>query len=228
MSVVPRKQLEKLEWCESHIAPWTTNAVAIGTTAAEVTAFETKTEAARAAMTAAVAARDAAKNATLALKNAIAAMDIASAGIVKQVRVKAETTNNPNVYVLASIPAPATPTPVGAPGTPTDFAVELFQDGSLEMKWKCVNPVGCTGVLYQVWRRVGGTGEFAYVGGTGEKKFLDNTVPGGSAFFTYKIQAVRSTAVGPWATFNVFFGAESNGTMKASVGEGPGSPKLAA
>ena len=175
-------------------------------------------------MTAAVAAKNAAKDATLALKNAIAAMDIAAAGIVKQARVKAETTNNPNVFVLASIPAPATPSPVGAPGTPSDFAVELFQDGSLEMKWKCVNPVGCTGVVYQVWRRAGGTGEFKYVGGVGDKKFLDTTIPEGS-FFTYKIQAVRSTAIGPWATFNVFFGAASNGTMTASVET---SPKLAA
>jgi hypothetical protein len=226
MSVVPKKQLEKLEWCESHVAPWTTNAVAIGTTAAEVTAFETKTEAARAAMTAATAAKDAAKNATLALKNAIAALDVAAAGIVKQVRVKAETTNNPNVYVLASIPAPATPSPVGAPGTPSDFAVELFQDGSLEMAWKCVNPVNCTGVVYQIWRRVGGSGEFTYVGGVGEKKFLDTTIPAGSSFFTYKIQAVRSTAVGGWAEFNVNFGTSSAGAMTASVVQT--QPKMAA
>jgi hypothetical protein len=225
MSVVPKKQLDKLEWCESHVPPWSTNAVAIGTSAAEVTAFEDKTEAARAAMTAAVAAKDAAKNATLALKNAIAALDIAAAGIVKQVRVKAETTNNPNVYVLASIPAPATPSPVGAPGTPSDFAVELFQDGSLDLSFKCVNPVGCTGVVYQVWRRTGTSGEFTYVGGVGEKKFLDTTIPAGSSFFTYKIQAVRSTSIGPWATFNVFFGAGISGAMTASV---ESSPKMAA
>ena len=224
MSVVPKKQLPKLEWCESHIAPWTTNAVAIGTTAAEVTAFQTKTEAARTAMTAAVAAKEASKNATLALQNAIDALDIAAAGIVKQVRVKAETTNNPNVYVLASIPAPATPAPVGAPGTPTDFVVQLFQDGSLDLAWKCVHPVGCNGVLYQVWRRAGGTGEFAYVGGVGEKKFLDTTIPGGASLLTYKIQAVRSSSIGPWATFNVFFGVESSGAVTASLEQ----PKIAA
>jgi hypothetical protein len=32
-------------------------------------------------------------------------------------------------------------------------------------------------------------------------------VPAGSSQVTYQIQAVRSTAVGPWAQFNVNFGA---------------------
>jgi hypothetical protein len=45
---------------------------------------------------------------------------------------------------------------------------------------------------------------------------------------TYQIQAVRSTAVGPWAQFNVNFGVSSGGAMTASVTEQPPSPKLAA
>ena len=227
MSVVPNKQLEKLEWCENHVDPWTTNAAAIGTTAAEVTAFGTKVDAARAAMTAAEVARDAAKNATLTLQTAIAAMDVAAAGIIKQVRAKAETTGNPNVYALASIPAPGTPSPVGPPGTPTSFTVLLAQDGALQLGWKCNNPVGCHGVLYQVYRRVGTAGDFAYVGGAGEKKFIDATVPAGASQVTYQIQAVRSTSVGPWAQFNVNFGTAAGGAVTASVAEAS-SPKIAA
>jgi hypothetical protein len=41
----------------------------------------------------------------------------------------------------------------------------------------------------------------------------------------YKIQAVRSTASGPWAIFNLFFGTSSSGAITASVET---APKIAA
>jgi hypothetical protein len=40
----------------------------------------------------------------------------------------------------------------------------------------------------------------------------------------YKIQAVRSTATGPWATFMVLFGVGAGGQMTASLVQ----PKIAA
>src|SRR5687768_879528 len=134
MPVVPPTKVGKIEFYENHIAPWTTNAVAIGTTSAAVTDLGTKTTAARSAFNAQQAAQEAAKAATLAYNNAVEAMAVAGSAIISQVRAKAKTAGN-NVYVLAQIPAPALPSPVGAPGTPTDFAVELFQDGSLELTW---------------------------------------------------------------------------------------------
>jgi hypothetical protein len=227
MSVVPKTQLEKIQWAETHAPIWIANQASIGTSVAEAAAFETKTEAARAALTAAENARDAAKNATLDLQTAIAAMDVAAQGIIKQIRAKAETTNNPGVYALGSIPAPATPAPQGPPGTPNELAAELDGDGSLILTWKCANPVGTQGTIYQVWRSTtGSTGEFTYIGGVGEKKFVDASVPAGATSVCYKIQAVRSRAVGMWATFNVLFGTNEGGAMMASVGET--SPKMAA
>jgi hypothetical protein len=225
MSVVPRDNVTKIQFFEDHIAPWTASAVAIGTTAAAVTALQTKTEAARDAYTAQQAARQAAETATEAVKQAVEAMGVAGAAIIDQIRAAAKNTGN-NVYVLAEIPAPATPAPVGPPGTPSNFKVKLKQDGTLELGWKCNNPVGCTGVVYQVWRRFGGSGEFAYVGGNGGKEFVDATIPAGETQVTYKIQAVRSTSVGDWAEFNVNFGTNSGGTMTASVE--PAAPKIAA
>ena len=222
MSVVPPAKLAKIGFYENHISPWSLNSVAVGTTAAEVTALQTKTEAARDAYNAAIAARDAAKAATLAYDNAVAAMADAGADIIKQIRAKAATAGS-NVYVLAQIPAPAIPTPVGPPGTPFDFSVELLGDGSLELRWKCNNPAGSAGTMYQVYRRIGpgGAGEFVYCGGNGSKKFLDATLPAGSAGVTYQIQAVRSTSTGPWAQFNVNFGVGGGGMMTASVVAGP-------
>lgn len=156
-------------------------------------------------------------------------MTRAASDILKQVKTKAAI-SGPAVYALAEIPAPATPGPVPAPGQPTGFAAALGADGTVTITWKCANPPGSTGTIYQVWRRIGAAGEFSYAGGTGAKKFVDATIPAGSTGVTYQIQAVRSTAVGPWAQFNVNFGVGTGGTVTASVVETPPAPaaKLAA
>ena len=74
-----------------------------------------------------------------------------------------------------------------------------------------------------------GEGAFEYLGGAGEKKWTDSTLPAGATQITYQIQAVRSTAVGPWAQFNVNFGVGNNGGPVAlSVVEQTPSPKMAA
>jgi hypothetical protein len=73
----------------------------------------------------------------------------------------------------------------------------------------------------------GGVGEFEYLGGSGAKEFIDATIPAGETALTYQIQAVRSTAVGLWATFNVNFGTNSAGGATTSVTE-TSAPKIAA
>lgn len=117
-----------------------------------------------------------------------------------------------------------TPGPVGPPGTPGEFRVTLSADGTLDLGWRCKNPRGCVGVMYQLYRRIG-TGEFTYIGGTGTRRFTDTTVPAGVTGVTYQIRAVRSTSMGPSAQFNVNFGVTPSGTLSASVEQ---SPKLAA
>jgi hypothetical protein len=230
MGVVPDKQVERIAYFENHIAPWTSAAVAIGTSVAAVTDLDTKTTAARAKLTAAQVARDAAKNATQELKDAVAAMETAGAGIIKQVRAKAEMSGDPAVYTLAMIPPPATPTPVGAPGLPYRFGASLKPSGALELTWKCNNPAGCHNVIYQVYRKVEATGEYTYIGGSGQRKFTDATLPSGLSSVMYQIQGCRSTAVGDVAQFVVNFGTTgSGGTTVASVATAgaPAGPKPA-
>jgi hypothetical protein len=148
--------------------------------------------------------------------------------IVKEVRSKAANSPNPqDIYDLAQIPAPSTPTPVTTLGQPTGFGVQLGFDGALTITWKCASP-RASGVIYQVWRKLQGEADFSYLGGTGEKNFTDATVPSGSSTTLYKIQAVRSTASGPAATVTVMFGVGAGGAMMASVSEAPGAPKMAA
>lgn len=218
MSVVPRETVAKIQFFEDHSAPWTANAVAIGTTAAEVTDLDTKTAAARAAYDAQQAAQEAAKAATETLRQAVLAMAVAGSAIIDKVRAKAKI-SGPSVYPLAQIPAPVVPGPTPPPGKPTEMVVTLDATGALKLKWKCPNPPGAGGTIYQLWRRIGAAGEFVYIGGTGNKSFIDATLPAGSSQVTYQLQAVRSTAVGEWAQFNVNFGVGSGGTMSASVTE---------
>jgi hypothetical protein len=89
----------------------------------------------------------------------------------------------------------------------------------VQVSFKANNPKGLTGVVYQIWRRVGPSGPYSYLCGAGEKKFIDSTIPAGTAQVTYQIQGVRSTAAGPWAQINVNFGTAGMGQSSVSVTE---------
>jgi hypothetical protein len=231
MSVVPPKALDRLQFYENHVAPFTTNAVAIGISASEATDLSTKTTAAREAYNAKQAAEQSARVATNAWLSAVNVMSVAGSAIMKKIRATAEVAGGTSVYDLAEIPPPATPSPVGPPGQPTALKVALDAVGGLELKWKCPNPQNAAGTTYNIFRSIGtpSGGEFTYIGGTGVREFTDQTVPAGSALVVYKIQAVRSTQVGPWATFNIFFGTGSvGGGMTVASVEDSTPPKLAA
>jgi hypothetical protein len=226
--ILPKAAIDRVTFFENHTADWAANAVAIGTTTTAVTALTTKTTAARAAYNAQQLAQAQAKAATQTFKDAVAAMTTAGSDIIKQVKAKAATDGN-SIYALALLPVPALPSPVPAPGTPSNFAVELRGDGSLVLSWKCANPAGSQGTIYQVSRRLGGSGDFSVIGASGKKEFTDETLPAGSgsAPVTYQIVAIRSTVAGAPAQFTVNFGvaAGGGGEMTASV---ESAPKLAA
>jgi hypothetical protein len=224
MSLIPDTINGTIDYLESKVEPWTTNATAIGTTSAAVTSMDAKLTTAREKLANQVAAQEQAKNATAELKAAIRDLRRAGSDIVKQIRAKAATAGD-GVYFLAQIPAPALPAPIPPPGTPTDFAVTLNPDGSLKLRWKCANPAGSQGTVYQLSRRIGEAGPFFVVGVTGSRSFVDTSVPAGTAGMTYQVIAVRSSAVGVAAQFTVNFGCAPGGEAVASIVQ---APKLAA
>ena len=231
MGLLPENHAERISWFQSRIAIWTTNQSAIGTTTAAITDVSTKADAAAAALEAQETAQNAAKAATATLLDAMEALTNSGMIVIEQVRTKSRTSGD-GVFPLANIPAPATPAPKPAPGKSTDLVVTLDETGILNLKWKCPNPAGTSGTTYNIFRRVGAvTNPFEYIGGVGAREFVDDTLPAGSVNVVYKIQAVRSTAVGPWATFNVNFGVDgSGGMMMASVTDSGETtpPKMAA
>jgi hypothetical protein len=204
MPVVPSKYVEKIQFFESRMAHWAEDAAEIGTTPEAVAQLDTLTGAGRAAYDAQLQAMAAAKAATATFLRTVDEMAKAGANIISQIRVKASTDGD-DVYPKAYIPAPAKPSPIAAPGMPDQFSFELSQVGPLTLKWKCKNPKGSVGTMYQVWRRIG-TGELTYLGGVGVKKFVDDTLPAAVSDVMYQVQAVRSTKAGPMGQFNVHFG----------------------
>lgn len=168
------------------------------------------------------------RGAVAAKDDAAAAVKRQAAAIAKLIAASPAVTDQQKLDLGLSVRK--APSPLPPPGTPNDFRVTLSADGSIELTWKCVHPRGSRGTLYQVFRRTTDDGEFAYVGGSGAKRFTDTTIPAGTTALTYQIRAVRSTSAGPWATFNVRFGASSGGTATAASASptGKASPKLAA
>lgn len=100
--------------------------------------------------------------------------------------------------------------PKPAPGTPSDFKISLQTLGTLAISWKCDNPKGAAGTMYEIYRQIGGAGEFVYLGRSGTKSYVDHTIDPGTHRITYRVRAVRSTSVGRWANHNVEFGTNAS------------------
>lgn len=229
MSVLPSKVQDLLDFCDNHVNTFMTNAVAIGLLPAQATAFKNAAGAARSNYNSALAADMAKKAATNTSQMSVTALRKNAADVIALVKAFADSTANPSVvYDLAQIPMPATPSPAPAPGTPTDFTATLDQSGVVTLKWKCANPPGVGGTIYECARKVGG-GDFTFIGAVGTREFADTTLPAGSVGVTYQITATRSTTRGNPAQFNVNFGVGGGGGMFiASTSEDVTPMKMAA
>jgi hypothetical protein len=209
MGVVPPTRIEKIEFYEAHNPVWAANAAAIGLTAAQVTALTTLTTAARAAFNAQRAAQDAAKAATENFHNKVREMQSQGSDLIKTIKAYADTKNDPNVYVLANIPAPAAPTPAGPPVAPTDLAAVMNSDGTIRLTWK--------GSLAQrqffsVWRQLPSQNMPLQIGAVAAKEFTDVTVPRGLNQVVYNVRAHRDAQVStPTQNLIVYFGAIPGG-----------------
>jgi hypothetical protein len=206
---------------------------AFGLTAPQATSYGTVNTAWRAAYEAAVDPETRTKGKVAAKNTAREQVKKMASDLAKIIDGTATVTDEQKLDLGLSVRATAAPVP--PPGPLSAFKVELMGDGALGLGWKASNPVGSSGTLYQVWRRIGASGEFTYLGGTGEKKFIDSTIPAGTSSVTYQLQAVRSTAAGPWAQFNVNFGVGGAGggtggamLVTEQTPSGTPSPKMAA
>jgi hypothetical protein len=231
MGTFPSRRDEFLNWCAAHDPVWTANATLIGMTGAQATAFNKAVDDLQAAILAQEQAKQAAKSATMTTEEREGELRRLATENVQRIRTFAQSTGNPSVYTLAQVPPVAPPTPVGPPGTPTDFTVALDPQGAITVRFKCVNPPNAGGTTYLVRRKLPAQAGFAFFTATGKKNFTDATLPSAIAQAEYVVQALRGDVAGtPSSTLIVRFGAGGDGAFtiaSASVEDG-GEVKLAA
>ena len=75
-----------------------------------------------------------------------------------------------------------------------------------------------------MYRAIGTPEDYQFIGGSGLREFTDQTAPSGQAILYYKIQAVRTTAIGVAGEFIVRFGIGVGGGISVTTL----APKLAA
>ncbi len=224
MRLIPKPIAESITFFQAHLDPWSAHADEIGTSTAAVDDLVAKTQATQAKYSAQQEALQAARAATLELHLAAKEMLRAGSDIIKSIRARGSAEGN-SIYSLAQIPAPQDGSPLPPPGMPEKFSVELLPDGSLVLRWKCRNPAGSSGTIYQISRCLApsaAAAEFTFIGSTGSKQFIDSTLPAGGApggTIAYRIVAVRSTASGTPNQFNVNFGGASQSAMSINVGK---------
>lgn len=194
MPILPQSDLQKVEFMEAHLALWTTNAVAIGLTTAQVTAMSTATTAARTGYNGQQSAHAAAKAATANFHNLTRTLSDLASDAIKAIKLKAAQGNDPNVFVLANIPAPLPPSPPPPPEPPTDLVADPNADGTITLKWK---GSVANATFFSVWRKLGSSTTWTNIGSTAVKNFQDSAVPGNPipASITYSIRSQRGNDV---------------------------------
>lgn len=228
MATYPRERQEFLNWCEAHGPVWAANAEEIGLTVGQVAGLTSATTEMRTRVTAQTTAKQAARAATESVLEAERTLRSTVSQLVRAIRLHAIQKDDPNVYVVAQIPPPASGhSPVPPPGQPTDFRVELNPSGSITIRWKARHPEGSDRVIYFVQRKLVGEANFSLLGGTGERSFEDTTLPAGVDGATYIITAQRGQVSGPPSqqlavTFGVAGGGLGFRIASVTTGEGAG------
>lgn len=222
MRILPKTPAQQVQRLTTLVPAWAVDPEAIGLSPERIAEIEALLSQARAAQLAAYEARNAAQAATLAFEIATAALVRNASSAIGLIKATASASPDPAAVLLqAQLPVPhgpATPGSIPPPGTPTGFHVELLQNGSIVLSWKCDNPAGSVGTMYQVRRCVHGTSgdAFEHLALCGEKTFTDNDIPVGTGTLTYEVTAFRSTRRGQPARFNVNFGARGHARVLAA------------
>ena len=208
MPILPRTVHEFLAFCVSHTEPFLEHAAAIGIPPARAAAFAEATARVKADLAAAVEADNAKLAATSTAQHSLAELRALAADTIAMVKAFAKSAANPTeIYALSQLPRPADRRPAPAPGTPTGFVATIDQEGSVKLTWKCENPRGVGGTMYECRRRIGDDSQrFEFLAAVGRRAFVDRTLPAGSTGVVYEITPVRSTVRGSPARFGVNFG----------------------
>ncbi|MEQ9094988.1 MAG: hypothetical protein RIE32_01855 [Phycisphaerales bacterium] len=224
MSRTPTTEQAYIAFARQHYTIWSGGQAGppvIGLSSLQLQETSDAVDAAEAAYAAALAARDASKAATEAKDNAMATLQAVIGGDIDTIDAFAKATRDPNVWVLAQIPAPKDPSGREAPPAPV-FG-ELVQTGAGFIRGS-FTVVSGGGAQYQLQRRdttlAGATGPWTVVGVLTDKTFEDQGVPVGLSQVEYRVSAQLSTgAVSPWSNAVSFsFGTQGSPQTQITAG----------
>lgn len=209
-----------VEWCQAHETVFVGHAGEIGLSPEQAAAFGDATEAAAAAMIAQEAAKQAALVATREWVSALRTLRSSAGDAVRTIRAFSENSGTPlAIYNTAQISPPAQPSPAPPPAQPTGLSVALDPPtGTLTLRWKASNPAGTSGTSYLIKRRLPGGSAFGFLGVSGKKVFVDDTLPAGPEGVQYTVQGQRADVRGPVSEIlTVKFGRLADGGRMVSV-----------
>jgi hypothetical protein len=194
----PRSTL--YSWVAARAAMWKLRSAQIGLTAAQADELAAALAAAQADNQAQVDAIEAARTATQIALASQRALRTRVSGLIGLIRAKAQLSGDPQVWDLALLPRPATPTPALPPAQPRALRVELdAATGSLRITWKARNPDNASGTSYVIYRKLPGQRDFVFLGTSGAKRFIDRTIPQGSDSVEYVVRGQRADVSGPFS-----------------------------
>lgn len=189
MPLVPDSKSGAINFFQSHLAAWSADPAAIGLTPQQILDISGATTAAQGSYLAAQQAYNAAKSATATNDTDIETMRAVGSSVIASIRAHAKSTGDPNVYVLADIPAPKTPTPAGAPDAPTNVRGTIDNRGAVELKW---DGSLAFHTFFEVYRMFEGQNAWTLLASVGTKAFTDETIPPGTtSAISYFVQARR-------------------------------------
>lgn len=218
-----------LLWCQAHTGIFTSNALSIGLTAEQATAFATATANAASFQLLQEEAKQAQKNATMQAVDAFEGLRESAGDTVRLIRTFADLQEDPEaVYALAQVPPPQPKSPQAPPAKPIGLVGILdTSTGALRITWKASNPDGSSGTSYIIKRKLPGETGFTYIATAGQKSYSDGTIPAGVENVQYTIQGQRADSTGPVSeVFTVSFGRPMSGEVTVTTSSA--APKLAA
>ena len=239
-SVLPDTKLEQIQFCETHVPIWSLTPSAFGLTSQMCVSLTNATKAARDAYSANQTARAVAKGTTTSYTGKTGIMRDLAADMIRSIKTFAELQPDPSaVYGAADIPMPAAPTPLPAPGKPTNTQVTLESSGAITMSWDASNSTASNGGFFNISRKLPGQSGFSTLtgvpGSTTQSRratFTDISVPTSAAGVgvQYIIQGRRGNLYGePSDAVTVQFGVDGGGfSVTGATIVAPGVMKLAA
>jgi hypothetical protein len=88
-------------------------------------------------------------------------------------------------------------------------------------RWKASNPAGTSGTAYIIRHKLPEESAFSFIGVSGKKEFIDDTLIAGPDSVQYTVQGQRADSSGPVSPiFTVMFGQAPGGGLTAMVTSG--------